>query len=593
MPGDGQELRIGVFVCRCGTNIAGFLDTEKVKEYAETLPGVVFTKENLFTCSESGVSEIKRGIEENRLNRVVVAACTPRTHEPTFRAACEEAGLNAFLFEFVNVREQCSWVHKSEREAATEKAMDLVRMGVARAAFLEPQAEIRAPVVPSALVIGGGISGLTAALSLARRGFEVKLVEKRSELGGTTRFLGRIFPADVDASELIRSRIEEVEAHPKIHVFTSTEVAEVGGYIGKYKISLKEAGPSPQEAGPSPQEAGPSPQEAGPSPREAGPSPEPPEDETVGVIIVATGTRVLVPEGLYGYDGKRVVTQLQFEQEIRKGEDLPERVVMIQCVGSRNRERVYCSRICCMTAVKNAVLLKERVPSADVHILYRDLQCYGVENEDLLRRAKKIGVRFVAFSDDHPPAVDKESVRVSSDVLGTELTLPANRVVLSTALLAGDSGPALSKLLKVPLDADGFFLEAHVKLRPLDFATDGIFVCGAGHWPCTVSESMAQALGAAGRASVPMAAGEVAVEPIVSRLVDEDLCRGCGLCASLCPYGAIEMVETDHGTKANMISVACKACGVCASSCYRRAIHMCHYTDEQIEAQVNAFLKGK
>ena len=234
---------------------------------------------------------------------------------------------------------------------------------------------------------------------------------------------------------------------------------------------------------------------------------------------VATGTRVFVPEGLYGYDGKRVITQLQFEQEIRKGENLPERVVMIQCVGSRNRERIYCSRICCMTAVKNAVLLKEKIPSADVHILYRDLQCYGVENEELLRRAKRIGVRFVAFSEDHPPVVEEEGVRVRSDVLGAELTLPADRVVLSTALLAGDSGPALSKLLKIPLDADGFFLEAHVKLRPLDFATDGIFVCGSGHWPSTVSESMAQALGAAGRASVPMAAGEVAVEPIVSRLV--------------------------------------------------------------------------
>lgn len=548
-------------MCRCGTNIAGFLDTEAVRQYAEALPGVVFTKENLFTCSESGVTEIRNGIRENNLNRVVVAACTPLTHEPTFRAACEEAGLNPFLFEFVNIREQCSWVHKAEREIATEKAKDLVRMGAARAALLEPQEEIRAPVLSSALVIGGGISGLTAALSLAGRGFEVKLVERKSELGGMLRSLNRIFPADLDAADLIGARIQAAMDHPKIEVFTSTEIASLGGYIGKYRAHL--AGPEGAT-----------------------------HELAVGVIIVATGASALVPEGLYEYDGKRVVTQLEFEEELRSGQALPDRVVMIQCAGSRNQERVYCSRICCMTAIKNAVLLKEKNPSASVHVLYRDLQCYGVENEEILRRAKRTGVRFVGFSETKPPAVDKDGVRVSSDLIGSDLVLPADRVVLATAVVPNESAAAISKLLKVPLDADGFFLEAHVKLRPLDFATDGIFVCGACHWPATVSESIAQALGAAGRASVPLAAGEVKVEPIVSVLADEDACRGCGLCASLCPYGAIEIVETDRGTKARMISVACKGCGVCASTCYRRAIRMQHYTDEQLEAQVSAYLKG-
>ncbi|MCK4546997.1 MAG: CoB--CoM heterodisulfide reductase iron-sulfur subunit A family protein [Candidatus Eisenbacteria sp.] len=560
-PKDGEELRIGVFVCRCGTNIAGFLDTETVREYAQTLPGVVFAKENLFTCSEAGVSEIKRGIEENRLNRVVVAACTPRTHEPLFRATCEEAGLNPFLFEFVNIREQCSWVHKSARDSATNKAKDLVRMGVARAALLEAQTEIRSPVVASALIIGGGIAGLSAALSLAKRGFEVKLVEKKEEMGGMLRFLGRIYPADVDAREIVSARIEEAANHPNIEIFTSTQVSDLRGYIGNYTATLR-----------------------GPEDRSEG--------ITVGVIIVATGIRALVPEGLYGYDGRRVVTQIQFEQELRKGGDLPHQVVFIQCVGSRNRERVYCSRICCMTAVRQALMLKEKTPSAGVHILYRDLQCYGVEFEELLRKAKKVGVRFVAFREENPPVVDDGSVTVISDVLGSELTVPADRVVLSTALLPDESGAATSKLLKVPVDADGFFLEAHVKLRPLDFATEGIFVCGACRWPCTVSESIAQALGAAGRASVYLAAGEVAVEPIVAVLFDEDKCRGCGLCASLCPYSAIEMVETDSGTKARMISVACKGCGVCASTCYRRVIRMEHYSDEQMQAQISACLKG-
>jgi len=556
-----KDVRIGVFVCRCGTNIAGFLDTEAVREYAESLPGVVFTKENLFTCSESGVAEIKRGIQENNLNRVVVAACTPRTHEPTFRAACEEAGLNAFLFEFVNIREQCSWVHKAERDLGTRKAKDLVRMGVARAALLEPQEEIRAPVHPGALVIGGGIAGLTAALSLARRGLEVHLVEREPELGGTLRSLNRIYPGDLDARALVSSRIKEVEAHSKIHVYTSTQMSALGGYIGNYRATLAHGDETSSEI-------------------------------KAGVIIVATGAHALVPEGLYGYDGERVVSQLQFEEELRNGRDLPERVVMILCAGSRNRERIYCSRICCMTAIKNAILVKEKNPSASVHVLYRDLQCYGVENEEILRTAKKLGVRFVCFSEAKPPEVEDGRVRVWSDVVGSEFTLGADRVVLASALLPDESAGPLAKMLKVPVDADGFFLEAHVKLRPLDFATDGIFVCGACHWPASVGESMAQALGAAGRASVPLRAGEVTVEPIVSALVDDALCRGCGLCASLCPYGAIEMVETEEGTKARMISVACKGCGVCASTCYRRAIRMHHYTDEQLQAQVSAYLKG-
>jgi heterodisulfide reductase subunit A len=555
-----EEIRIGVFVCDCGSNIAGYLDVPGLAEYAETLPNVVFVKENLYTCSEAGINEIKEGIKQENLNRVVVASCTPRTHEPLFRETCAEAGMNPYLFEMVNIRDQCSWVHMQDREQGNEKAKDLIRMGVAKAALLEPQEPIQSGMDPKALVLGGGISGMTAALALANRGYQVFLVEKSPELGGMLRRLHRLAPADVDARELAERQARAVQDHENIRLFTAARVEEVEGYIGHYQVTVASNGTQEQFG--------------------------------VGVIIVATGAQVLKPEGMYEYDGDWVITQLELEELFRRGEFTAKNVVMIQCVGARCEERKYCSRICCMTAIKNAIAIKELAPEVGVHILYRDIQAYGTENEALYQRSKELGVRYIKYDPERPPTVQEETVTVYHDLLGRELELPQDLVVLSTPLVAGEDNEAISRLLRVTLDENKFFLEGHVKLKPLDFATDGVYLCGNAHYPATVREAISQALGAASRASIPLSTDMLTVEPIVSVLADEDACRGCGLCVALCPYNALEIVRTEKGRKVRVIPVACKGCGVCAATCYQHALSINSYTDDQVEEQIRAFLAG-
>ena len=550
--GKREGLRIGVFVCNCGTNIAGFLDCKQVAEYASTLPGVTFVRENLYSCSEAGASDIRNAIIENDLNRVVVAACTPITHEPTFRAVCAQGGLNPYYFEFVNIREHCSWVHKEIGEEATEKAKDLIRMGVARAAYLEPMEPITGEVERVALVVGGGVSGMTVSLELAERGFDVILVEKEKDLGGLVRHLGTMHPWGGKGADYSGDLAGWVARHKKIMVHRSSEVTDVKGYIGKYRVALSTLM----------------------------------EPVTAGVIILATGAEPFVPEGLYGFDSKRVVTQLQVESLLKARKLAGKRIVMIQCAGARERHRLYCSRICCMTAAKNALIAAGK-QKADVTVLYRDIMCYGMD-ERLMRDAKEAGVKFINFAADDPPVVENGMVKVRADVLGKDLELPADLVVLSTPLIPAASNRALSRILKVPLDEYGFFLEGHLKLKPLDFSTDGIFVCGTARWPATVKECVEQAIGAASRASTFLARGEVKVEPIVSVIEDVQGCRGCGLCVAVCPYGAIELVETDEGKKAHTIEVACKGCGTCGATCYKRVVRMNHFTDEQLLAQVRA-----
>jgi heterodisulfide reductase subunit A len=557
---EDKDIRIGVFVCDCGSNIAGYLDCPDIAEYAKKLPNVVFAKENLYTCSEAGINEIKNAIKQEKLNRVVVASCSPRTHEPLFRASCAEAGLNPYLFEMVNIRDQCSWVHMQERQEGNQKAMDLIRMGVAKAALLQPQESIQSEVDPKALVIGGGISGMTSALVLANRGYQVFLVEKSEELGGLLRNLHKLAPANIDAQDLLAKEAEAVKNHENIRLLTSTTIKEIQGYIGHYQVTVATNGSE--------------------------------DNFGVGVIIIATGARVFKPEGLYNYDGKGVITQLELEALFRTNKFKADNVVMIQCVGARNDERKYCSRICCMTAIKNAIAIKEKNPKASVHILYRDIQAYGTENEALYQRSKQLGVRYIKFDQEKPPEVKKDVVQVYHHLLGRELELPQDLVVLSTPLIAGEDNEELSKLLRVTLDANKFFLEAHVKLKPLDFATDGVYLCGNAHYPATIREAISQALGAASRASIPLAKGMMTVEPIVSILADEDACRGCGLCVALCPYGALEIVKTEKGRKVRVIPVACKGCGVCAATCYQHALSINSYTDQQVEEQIRAFLSG-
>ncbi|MBW2643262.1 MAG: CoB--CoM heterodisulfide reductase iron-sulfur subunit A family protein, partial [Deltaproteobacteria bacterium] len=519
-----QDIRIGVFICHCGSNIAGYLDMEALSDYAQTLPNVTFVQRNLYSCSEGGINEIKKGVEEQDLNRVVVASCTPRTHEPLFRSSCEEAGLNPYLFEMVNIRDQCSWVHMREKEDGTAKAKDLIRMGVAKAALLEPQESITSDVCARALVIGGGLAGMTASTALARRGYEVVLVEKEENLGGMLRRLHKLGPTMTDASDLMEEKIQEIVQHAKITVFTQSRVTAVQGFIGKFEADIEtQSGVKKID---------------------------------IGVILMATGGRAFVPEGLYGYDGQRVITQLEMEKLLNNGLDSDiKNVVMIQCVGSRNQERPYCSRICCQIAVKNAILIKDQIPDASVSILYRDMQMYGVENEEMFRDSKAKGVRYIHYDPARPPQTESDQVRVYHSLLGREMALPTDLVVLSTPLVAPEDAGITSQILRVPVDENGFFLEGHVKLKPLDFATDGIFLCGSARFPANIREVIAQGLGAASRASIPMSKGSVVVEPIISVLADEDACRGCGLCVALCPYGALEIRHTEKGRKVHVIDV--------------------------------------
>lgn len=559
MPEKNEDIRIGVFICHCGSNIAGYLDMEALEEFAKKLPHVTFVQRNLYTCSEGGINEIKKGIQEQDLNRVVVASCTPRTHEPLFRSSCGEVGLNPYLFEMVNIRDQCSWVHMKDKEEGTDKAKDLIRMGVAKAALLEPQEPIISEVTTRALVIGGGMAGMTAALAIARRGYEVVLVEREPALGGMLNALNKVGPSMVSATGLVEEKVKAITEHPNLTVFTHAKVTEVDGFIGKYHADIEtESGVKKID---------------------------------MGVVIVATGGRALVPEGLYGYDGNRAITQLELESRLQDGlaPDV-KNVVMIQCVGSRSEERPYCSRICCQTAVKNAMLIREQNPEARVSILYRDMQMYGVENEEMFRDSKKMGVRYINYDPADPPEVTGDTVGVYHNLLGRHLNLPADLVVLSTPLVSQEDAEATSHLLRVPIDENGFFLEGHVKLKPLDFATDGVFLCGSARFPSNIREAVAQGLGAASRASIPLSRGSVEVEPIISVLADEAACRGCGLCVALCPYGALEIQQTDKGRKVHVINVACKGCGVCAATCYQHALSINSFTDQQINAQIDAFL---
>ncbi len=550
-----NDVRIGVFVCRCGTNIGGFLDVPAVAAYARTLPDVVYAQENLYTCAEAGLTAIQTAIVEHRLNRVIVASCTPRTHEPLFRATCAAAGLNPYLFEFVNIREQCSWIHMSEPEAATAKAQDLIRMGVARARLLEPQEPLEVTVSPTALVIGGGIAGLTCARNLADRGFEVTLVERAPSLGGRLRDLYRLAPTGVDAASLLATQVAAVTGHRNIEVLTEATVSAVHGFVGNYDVTVQQGGRDvPFRA---------------------------------GVIVVATGAEVWTPTGQYGYDGTRVLTQLELAQRLRDTAFAPDRVVMIQCVGARTAERPYCARVCCATALHHALLLLQRNPAAQVTVLYRDMQSYGTFYEALYTEARERGVLFVKYAPERPPRVDDDAVVVVDEFLGEPVRLPYDHVVLSTPMVAQPDAETVAKLLKVPVDAHGFFLEAHVKLRPVDFATDGVYLCGAAHWPVAVGEAVAQAYGAASRASIPLARGRVIAEPIVSQ-VEETKCIGCGLCETVCPYNAIQVEETPKGRIAHTIVASCKGCGVCGASCPEQAITMRHYKDDQMLAEILA-----
>ena len=555
-----EEPRIGVFVCHCGRNIGAYVDVPGVVEYVKGLHNVVHAESNLYTCSEEGISAIKKGIQEYNLNRVIVASCTPRTHEPLFRSACEAVGLNKYLFEFVNIRDQCSWVHMHEPEKATEKAKDLVRMGVAKARLLEPLEEIEIKVAPSALVIGGGVVGMGAALNLAAQGFEVHVVEKEPELGGTLRSVYKLYPTNEEATKVTNPLIEKVKNDPKIKTYLSAKVKEVSGFIGNFDVVVNQDGEESKF--------------------------------NVGTIIVAIGADKLKPVGQYGYgEMPNVLTQLELEERMKKGEPVGQNVVMINCVGARVPERTYCSRICCMTAIKNASLIKESNPKAKVWILHRDLMTYGVDFENYYRKAMELGVRFIRYSLEKPPQVigdgKAEEIKAYHELRREEIELPCDMLVLTTPLIPAEDNQDISKMLKVSLDEFGFLLEAHLKLRPVEFAMDGIYICGSAKWPTDVTEGISQAYAAASKAAGPLRMGYVKPEAL-NAVVNEDECSGCGICELLCPFQAIELQPKDDKRVSHVNEAVCKGCGTCAAACPSGAISMHHFTDEQILAQIEA-----
>jgi heterodisulfide reductase subunit A-like polyferredoxin len=559
-----QQPRIGVFVCHCGINIGGVVNVPEVKEYAKTLEGVVFVEENLYTCSQDTQEKIKKAVEENQLNRVVVASCSPRTHEPMFQETIREMGLNKYLFEMTNIRDQCSWVHMHQPREATEKSKELVRMAVAKSHLLQPLKEPLVEVIKKGLVIGGGLSGMKAALGLAQQGFDCVLVEREAELGGNIRHIYHTIEGN-DTQELLRKTINEVLENPRIQVFTKSELKSLNGYIGNFKSVISTDGID--------------------------------REVEHGVVVVAVGAKESVPkEYLYGQD-PRVITQKEFEEKIAlHGEEISHNhhIVMIQCVGSRIPEHPNCSRICCSIAIKNALKIKKKNPETKVTILYRDLRTYGLM-EQYYTRAREQGVEFIQYDLDSKPDLSLDGgnllLKVKDKIVGEEVSLRPDLVVLSNAIMPYEN-EALAKMLKVPLTADGFFLEAHMKLRPVDFATDGIFLAGLAHFPKSISESISQADAAVARATAAVAKGYVSVLPTISE-VDQTRCVGCGLCELLCPFNAIRVVDTGKGSKAETIAASCKGCGVCSASCPQKAATVYHFSDEQLIAQIEALISEK
>jgi heterodisulfide reductase subunit A len=560
-----EEPRIGVFVCQCGINIGSVVRVPSVAEYAKALPYVVYTEDNLYTCSQDTQDHIREMISEHNLNRIVVASCSPRTHEPLFQQTLREAGLNAHLFEMANIRDQCSWIHMNQPDEATEKARALVRMAVAKVALVEPLATAELDVTASALVVGGGLAGMTTALAIAEQGFGVTLIEREKRLGGNLNNLRHTF-AEPDVKAALRRLCEHVQNHHNIAVHTGTKLESIEGFIGNFESTLKKKSKLTKVKH--------------------------------GVVIVATGGNEHKPdEYLYGQDN-RVMTQLEIEDLLSKGQ-LPEKlktVVMVQCVGSREEGHMYCSRVCCSTAVKNALRIKEISPETEVYILYRDIRTYGF-NEEYFQAARDKGVVFVRYELDDKPTVNNGrglKVTVCERVLQRELLLRPDLLVLSTRIDANPDSKTLAQMLKIPTNEDGFFLEAHVKLRPVEFATEGIFVAGVAHSPKSIPETIAQAEAAAAKACTIISKDKYEAEPTIAA-VNEDLCDGCGICVPVCEYNALEVTPRKDGGENEKIvqlnEAMCKGCGGCVAACPSGAMEQKGFKDEQMLAMIRAALE--
>jgi len=551
--------RIGVFVCNCGINIGGVVDVPAMAEYAKALPNVVYVEENLFTCSQDTQDKITAVIKEKGLNRIVIAACTPRTHEALFQETLINAGLNKYLLEMANIRNQDSWVHANNPDAATQKAKDLVRMAVAKSSLLSPLQQTELPINHSALVVGGGIAGIAAALSLARHGYPVHLVEKSDRLGGNAQRLHQTYRGE-DISAFLERRIAEVKSNERIHIHLEATIANVDGFIGNFKTELC-------------------------------------HDSTAeiiehGVAVLATGAREhQTDEYLYGQHAA-VVTQLEMDQLFKQDDPRLEKVrnvVFIQCVGSREPDRPYCSKVCCTHSVKSALEFKDRNPETNVYVLYRDIRTYG-KREDIYREARARGVLFFRYDPGQKPVAKADGNRMevvfNDPILSRSLSVSADFVCLATGI-ESNHDLELARKFKVPLDSDGWLLEAHQKLRPVDFANDGVFVCGMAHYPKPIEESIAQAQAAASRALTVLALDNIKVGGVVS-YIQPELCAGCLGCIAVCPFGAIAFNADRKIAEVN--PALCKGCGACAAACPSEALILRGFNNEQLYAQIKSAL---
>ena len=559
-----EEPRIGVFVCHCGTNIGKVVDVPSTVEYVKTLPNVVYATEQLFSCATDSAHSITETIREKGLNRVVVAACSPRTLEPLFRDTLREAGINQYFFDMANIREHCSWVHAREREDATAKAKDITRMSIARACHLAPLPEIDLPVNKTALVVGGGIAGMTCALSIANQGHEVYLLEKDTDLGGTARRIHSTLDG-MDVQAYLEDLVRKVYQHPLIYAFTDATITEATGYVGNFTTRVK------SDRGVS--------------------------EINHGAAVIATGAVEYKPtEYLYGEDD-RVLTQLELGEQIANGEEKlinSRSLVMIQCVGCRQEDRDYCARICCSNAIKNALKLKKINPAMDIHILFRDIRTYGFA-EDYYQEASNYDIKFIRYEPDEKPQVEAVAaegrpvlrVTLPDYILGQKLAIDADFLALAAAVVPPEGNREVSQLFKISLGPDDFFKEAHVKLRPVEFGTEGVYLCGLAHYPKHIPEAINQAYGAASRALTLLSHDTVTVSGSVCE-VSEGKCMACGACIDACTYNAIEFRSTKQGKKAVVNPVLCKGDGLCNAKCPTGAIYLKHFTDKDILSQIDA-----
>ncbi len=560
----GEEPRIGVFVCHCGANISSVVNVPSTVEYASTLPNVVYAQQQLFSCATNSAKEITDLAMEKGLNRVVIAACSPRTLEPLFRDTLREAGLNQYYCEMANIREHCSWVHSRQKEEATQKAKDIIRMSVARARYLAPLQEFDLPVNKAALVVGGGIAGMTCALSIANQGHEVYLVEKNKDLGGMARRIHTTLEG-MDVQAYLNDMIRAVYNNPLIHVSHEASITDVSGYVGNFITTVVTEGRG--------------------------------KEIKHGASVIAIGADVYKPaEYLYGEDD-RVMTHLELGEQIARREEKiinAGSLVMIQCVGCRNEDRNYCSRVCCSHAVKNALKLKEINPGMDIYILFRDMRTYGFK-EDFYREASDKDVKFIRYVPDDKPLVEASveegkpvlRVTVTDPILGQKLAIDADYLSLAAAVIPSASTREVAGLFKVTLSPDNFFKEAHVKLKPVEFAADGVYLCGTAHYPKHITETISQAYGAAGRVLTLLSKDTVIASGSVCEVTDDD-CVSCGACITACTYGAIEFRDTPQGIKAWVNPILCKGDGVCNAKCPTNAIVLKHFTDEELLSQIDA-----